>query len=1752
MKAQKQMKKVIAIACVALGLAADMALPALAAEMPPVPYLDWDDEKREMTNAVCTAYEVVTSGGSTTFAAGKTYVVKSQVGFNEIIVEGVVTNPTRLILCDGAKLAIDDGHIVVGASGAVTNALIICAQSEHEGMGELYVHSAELFWAAIGGDNYGDGGAVTINGGIVTAHGRQGSAGIGGSSRGDGGIITINGGIVTATSYTGAGIGGGQDDGAVGCRAGGMVTINGGTVTATSEMGAGIGIGRQVSAITINSGTVTINGGTVTATSSSGAGIGGGEGRDGGTVTINGGTVMAWGGDDGAGIGGGGPSRFDDTIGEGGTVTINGGTVTAQGGEGCAGIGGGQGSSSDGSVTFCERISFVVRAGDEEPGTNVTAQAYAADHSAPYVHVESCVALKIPAATAGYSYVVSNETAAAYVPGALANGTNTYVFAANDAYAVYYTLATGYNWADGKAPASNPLRGTIAVDLALPLLAAEMPPVPYLDWDPIGKRMTNATCTAATVYIGQEELGPGWYVVPAGNPVGQRSRIRVTGTAENPTHLILADGSSLTAGDGIDVVINGATTNALVIYGQELNTGCLNADPSTSAAGIGGSYFGQNDCGIVTINGGIVLARGCFDDLGHPAGIGSADWDGVGGIITINGGDVTAQGKFAPGIGAYRGRSGSVVTINGGSVKAYATNASAAGIGCGEGCFVTINGGNVTATGIYSGAGIGGSYGNGGTVTINGGIVTAQGDYGAGIGGGYESTSDGSVTFCEGISFVVRAGEEEPGTNVTAQAYAADHSAPYVHIEPGVALKIPAATAGYSYVVSNETAAAYVSGTLANGTNTYAFATNDAYAVYYTLAAGYSWADGKAPTSNPLKGTIAVDMSLVEVRAKIPLPPGVDPDPLPPGVDPDDPGQREDPTIRFSAFDYVGMYDGEVHTIDTNALKQAWTAALGEGTACMYARARDGEWTAEPVMLRDVGVTSFWYRVTSANYEDIVKPCKVAITNRSVTVTSGTKLDFTYDGKPHAYTNLTVTAGSFVAGEGIAASNWATVTTVAEGQVANTFDYAPITGTKLENYDLTVVTGKIAVVKGTLPPGDDPDPTDPLVDPDDPGQRENPDVRFSAFDYVGMYDGEAHTIDTNALKVAYEAALGEGTACMYARAKDGEWTAEPVTLRDVGVTSFWYRVTSANYCDVVKPCKVAITNRCVTLTSGTELWTYDGNAHSNMMVTVGGDGFVAGEGVTTNGFATITDVGSVPNAFSYAFRTGTLAANYAVTCVTGTLTVVQGEEPEPPMLDPSAWGTVTYPKPAKGTAYLKPNASATWKAKPADACVFAGWEWTNGAPEAAFLALSENERRNTSLKVKVVGTQVKPTDVGATWARIDEDRIQSVELTPSNLAVVCRSYVTASVSGLPGGLKFDKKSLAITGAPKKDETKTVKVSVKNASGYTWKENWTVTARGGKVEKSERIGGSRLTAGEPVMLWGDAAFGKVKGSKVYVQGKKASLKATPAKGCIFIGWYEEPWFETKAEWLPKGWLAASQSVVVPKEGLHLFARFVELRPWAVGTFDGVYYENDLGARGSVTFTVSAKGVASGKTLVSGVGLAFKNGVIDDCDESADGEPLAYVAHPVAKDGTKLTLRICPDAGIGGLGTGEVRYGERDAVWAEAVQNGWKVKGFEMFTFPTGKDALLRSDTEGDNALVLSFGAKGAVKVSGTIRGTKVSAKAQVLPVEWNEDRTFLRATVCVSVAPKKGLEDGFCKEYRLKFTVGPDGQRITAVEVDKGE
>ena len=129
-------------------------------------------------------------------------------------------------------------------------------------------------------------------------------------------------------------------------------------------------------------------------------------------------------------------------------------------------------------------------------------------------------------------------------------------------------------------------------------------------------------------------------------------------------------------------------------------------------------------------------------------------------------------------------------------------------------------------------------------------------------------------------------------------------------------------------------------------------------------------------------------------------------------------------------------------------------------------------------------------------------------------------------------------------------------------------------------------------------------------------------------------------------------------------------------------------------------------------------------------------------------------------------------------------------------------------------------------------------------------------------------------------------------MTGLSLVDDSESYVTASVSGLPTGLKFDSKTLAITGEPTKPGVYTVKVTAKNASGYQWAEN--IALRVADIVDA-RIGFGGLpedgAVGEPFA--GRIAAGEFKSlsasgwpSGVKFVAKTGAVAGIPTKG----GWF----------------------------------------------------------------------------------------------------------------------------------------------------------------------------------------------------------------------------------------------------------------------
>ena len=216
-------------------------------------------------------------------------------------------------------------------------------------------------------------------------------------------------------------------------------------------------------------------------------------------------------------------------------------------------------------------------------------------------------------------------------------------------------------------------------------------------------------------------------------------------------------------------------------------------------------------------------------------------------------------------------------------------------------------------------------------------------------------------------------------------------------------------------------------------------------------------------------------------------------------------------------------------------------------------------------------------------------------------------------------------------------------------------------------------------------------------------------------------------------------------------------------------------------------------------------------------------------------------------------------------------------------------GKVTVPR------TWKVGQKVTWKATADKGSVFARWE----GPLVDSLDLTKNERRNPSLAF-VVPEGFETDQIKAVFIPIDDDGLYSLGITQTEFDLketvsgVCvtddsQSYVTATASGLPTGLKFDAKKMAITGTPTKSGVYWVQIKAKNASGYQWAENVSVTVPGGGTEAKEPK--LTRTAHHPLTVICATEGGTASGTGVYAAGKKVSVKATPAKGYVFAGWHE---------------------------------------------------------------------------------------------------------------------------------------------------------------------------------------------------------------------------------------------------------------------
>ena len=257
------------------------------------------------------------------------------------------------------------------------------------------------------------------------------------------------------------------------------------------------------------------------------------------------------------------------------------------------------------------------------------------------------------------------------------------------------------------------------------------------------------------------------------------------------------------------------------------------------------------------------------------------------------------------------------------------------------------------------------------------------------------------------------------------------------------------------------------------------------------------------------------------------------------------------------------------------------------------------------------------------------------IEKRKVTLTSASD-EKVYDGT--ALTNGTVTVGGadgFADGEGATYDVTGSQTDVGESD--NTFTYTLNKGTKADNYTIDKTEGKLKVTPVT----------DEVV------------VTIKENSGTETYDGTEKTVTgytvTNISNKLYTEKdfTFNGTA----EVKGTDAGTYDMALKPEDFTN-----TNANFAKVtfkIEDGQLVIEKRKVTLTSASDSKVYDGTPLTNDTVTVGGDGFVAGEVTDIKATGSVTNVseGEVTNTITFKTSDKFNADNYAITKTEGKLKV---------------------------------------------------------------------------------------------------------------------------------------------------------------------------------------------------------------------------------------------------------------------------------------------------------------------------------------------------------------------------------------------------------------------------------------------------------------------------------------------------------------
>ena len=343
-----------------------------------------------------------------------------------------------------------------------------------------------------------------------------------------------------------------------------------------------------------------------------------------------------------------------------------------------------------------------------------------------------------------------------------------------------------------------------------------------------------------------------------------------------------------------------------------------------------------------------------------------------------------------------------------------------------------------------------------------------------------------------------------------------------------------------------------------------------------------------------------------------------------PGTDPKKPNPDYTGAKVNSPSDSV--YDGNEHkwipTVTDNADKK-----LKAGT----------DYTVEYSTSDFTNVGTIKVTITGkGNYSGTVKR-SYKVTPKEYTVTT--------DSATKTYSGTALTAGGKV--EGIVSGETVEFTTTGSqtevGTSKNTYELV-WKSAKATNYTLAKESiGKLTVKAKSIVPDDKDTP-----------ESEKTGITVNE-PSDSKYDGKEHkeVLTVTDTKTGKELVVGTDYSVTY--------SSDLVNAGTVKVTVAGLGNYSGSFTKTYK-----ITKRSVTLTSATVSKVYDGSALTNTSISVSGDGFVEGEGASYEVTGSQTEVGNSANSFEYKLNEKTLASNYNITKVVGTLTITAAPAPVTP------------------------------------------------------------------------------------------------------------------------------------------------------------------------------------------------------------------------------------------------------------------------------------------------------------------------------------------------------------------------------------------------------------------------------------------------------------------------------------------------------